>query len=86
MYMFLKNSNARKAGTVPLIFHYRIAEEKNKLTSLMSLIAGVCASAKLAAVRLPETEKKKDLSQMRQLFEEMKWRLPCLQNQRLNKT
>ena len=57
-----------------------MAEEKNKLTSLMSLIEGVFASASLAAVRLPETEKKKDLSQMRQLFEEMKRRLPCLQN------
>ena len=44
---------------MPLIFHYRMAEEKNKLTSLMSLIAGVFASASLAAVRLPETEKKK---------------------------
>ena len=65
---------------MPLIFHYRMAEEKNKLTSLMSLIAGVFTSAKIAAVRLPETEKKKDLSQMRQLFEEMKRRLPCLQN------
>ncbi len=71
---------------MPLIFHYRMAEEKNKLTSLMSLVAGVFASASLAAVRLPETEKKKDLSQMRQLFEQMKRRLPCLQNQRLNKT
>ena len=63
-----------------------MAEEKNKLTSLMSLIAGVFASASLAAVRLTETEKKKDLSQMRQLFEEMKRLLPCLQNQKLNKT
>ena len=71
---------------MPLIFHYRMAEEKNKLTSLMSLIAGVFASASLAAVRLPETGKKEDLSQMRQLFEEMKQRLPCLQNQKLNKT
>ena len=63
-----------------------MAEEKNKLTSLMSLIAGVFASARLATVRSPDTEKKKDLSQMRQLFEEMKRRLPCLQNQKLNKT
>ncbi len=71
---------------MPLIFHHRMAEEKNKLTSLMSLIAGVFASARLATVRLPETEKKKDLSQMRQLFEEIKRRLPCLQNQKLDKT
>ena len=63
-----------------------MAEEKNKLTSLMSLIAGVFASVSLAAERLTETEKKKDLSQMRQLFEAIKRRLPCLQNLRLNKT
>ena len=52
----------------------------------MSLIIGGYASASSALARLSKTDERKDPSQMRVLFEEMKRRLRCFQNQKLNKT
>ena len=86
MDKLLSNPIGRKAGNVPLVFHHRMVEKKNKLTSLMSFIIGGYASASSALARLSNTDERKDPSQMRVLYEEMKRRLRCFQNQKLNKT
>ena len=61
MDKLFKNSVSQKAEDL-LDLHYRMVAEKMNQMGLMSLIAGVCASASLAIARLTDTDEKKDLS------------------------
>lgn len=61
MDKLFKNSVSQKAEDL-LDLHYLMVAEKMNQTGLMSLIAGVCASASLAIARLTDTDEKKDLS------------------------